>query len=189
MERTCCDCKWYEESVFGSHCITCYGTINWEPRKVNTSNIHNYTERIKTKNDSVAAMVDGFVAYNNMGSYFLGTRPDYNRLPDIKNVIFNDPATIVFWSDGSKTVVKVQDGDEYDEEKGLAMAISKKALGNQGNYCNVFKKWLPKEDEDNSEFYFTIGKLGKVISTSLGSRGLNIEATIDEMHSVDKKEK
>ena len=26
------------------------------------------------------------------------------------------------------------------------MAISKKALGNKGNYCNELKKWLPKED-------------------------------------------
>lgn len=57
----------------------------------------------------------------------------------IKKVIFNDPATIVFWSDGTKTVVKCHD-EEFDPEKGLAMAISKKALGNQGNYFNVFKK-------------------------------------------------
>lgn len=63
----------------------------------------------------------------------------------IKNVIHNDPATIVFWADGSKTVVKCQPGDVYDPEKGLAMAISKKALGNQGNYCNVFKKWVPED--------------------------------------------
>lgn len=69
-------------------------------------------------------------------------------IPSIKKVIFNDPATIVFWEDGSKTVVKCQDGDIYDPEKGLAMAISKKALGNQGNYCEVFKKWLPEEPEE-----------------------------------------
>ena len=63
----------------------------------------------------------------------------------IKNVIYNDPATIVFWSDGTKTVVKAKD-EPFDPEKGLAMAIAKKALGNEGNYYNVFKKWLPKED-------------------------------------------
>ena len=50
-----------------------------------------------------------------------------SRIPEIKNVIFNDPATIVFWKDGTKTVVKCQDGDEFDPEKGLAMAIAKKA--------------------------------------------------------------
>lgn len=67
---------------------------------------------------------------------------------NIKKVIFNNPATIVFWSDGSKTVVKAH-LDDYDPEKGLAMAIAKKALGNEGNYYNIFKKWLP--NEDNSE--------------------------------------
>lgn len=61
----------------------------------------------------------------------------------IKDVIFNDPATIVFWMDGTKTVVKAQDGEKFDPEKGLAMAISKKALGNnKSNYYNEFKRWL-----------------------------------------------
>ena len=68
------------------------------------------------------------------------------RIPEIKNVIFNDPATIVFWEDGTKTVVKCQDGDKFDPEKGLAMAIAKKAYGNKGGYCNKMKKWLPKEE-------------------------------------------
>jgi len=69
------------------------------------------------------------------------------EIPTIKDVIFNDPATIVFWADGTKTVVQCQDDDIFDPEKGLAMAISKKALGNKGNYCNEFKKWLPKDEE------------------------------------------
>lgn len=73
-------------------------------------------------------------------------------IPDIKDVIFNNPATIVFWADGSKTVVKCQDDDIYDPEKGLAMAISKKALGNQGNYCNDIKKWLPEEAKNFHKF-------------------------------------
>lgn len=73
-----------------------------------------------------------------------------NYIPEIKNVIFNDPATIVFWEDGTKTVVKCQDGDEFDPEKGLAMAIVKKAYGNKGGYCNKLKKWLPKEEPVDS---------------------------------------
>ena len=75
------------------------------------------------------------------------------RIPEIKNVIFNDPATIVFWEDGTKTVVKCQDGDEFDPEKGLAMAIAKKAYGNKGSYCNKLKKWLPKKEKvDTNRF-------------------------------------
>lgn len=94
-----------------------------------------------------------------------------SHIPEIKNVIFNDPATIVFWEDGTKTVVKCQDGDEFDPEKGLAMAIVKKAYGNKGNYCNKMKKWLPKEEPVDTnrsifvpkEFTFTadIDKLSK----------------------------
>ena len=68
----------------------------------------------------------------------------------IKNVIFNPPATIVFWNDGTKTVVKAKNED-FDPEKGLAMAISKKMLGNNGNYYEVFKKWLPKDDTPTGE--------------------------------------
>lgn len=65
---------------------------------------------------------------------------------EITKVIFNNPATIVFWSDGKKTVVKCAGDEAFDEEKGLAMAISKRVLGNHGNYYNEFKKWLPKID-------------------------------------------
>ena len=58
----------------------------------------------------------------------------------IKNVIFNKPATIVLWEDGTKTVVKCQKGDKYDKEKGLAFCILKKIYGTGFNdimkyYC------------------------------------------------------
>lgn len=71
---------------------------------------------------------------------------DIRRL--IKKVKFNPPATIVFWTDNTKTVVKCNDED-YDPEKGLAMCICKKVLGNKGNYYEVFKKWRPKEDDSD----------------------------------------
>ena len=83
--------------------------------------------------------------------YYASTTAKSVSAPSIKKVIFNYPATIVLWSDGSKTVVKCQDGDIYDPEKGLAMAISKKALGNKGNYCNEFKKWLPEDEEEEEK--------------------------------------
>lgn len=69
-----------------------------------------------------------------------------NKSVEITKVIFNNPATIVFWSDDKKTVVKCSNDEAFDEEKGLAIAISKRFLGNQGNYYNEFKKWLPKID-------------------------------------------
>lgn len=62
------------------------------------------------------------------------------KLPAITKVIFNNPATIVIWADDTKTVVKAQNNELFDPEKGLAMAITKKALGNEGNYFDVIKK-------------------------------------------------
>ena len=78
-----------------------------------------------------------------------------NYMPNlaIKDVIFNPPATIVFWMDGTKTVVKDQGEVFYDPEKGMAMAVAKKAFGNQGNYYNQFKKYIDiweKKQEDES---------------------------------------
>lgn len=71
-----------------------------------------------------------------------------NKNYGIEKVIFNDPATIVIWTDGSKTVVKTQNDEPYDREKGLAMAISKRALGDKGNYYDTFKKYIPDVEKE-----------------------------------------
>lgn len=62
----------------------------------------------------------------------------------IQKVIFNPPATIVMWGDGSKTVVKCGENDIFDPEKGLAMAISKRAFGDNRDYYEIFAKWVGK---------------------------------------------
>ena len=64
----------------------------------------------------------------------------------IKDVIFNDPATIVIWADGSKTVVKAEN-EKFDPEKGLAMAISKRVFGNKHNYYDIFKKYVGRYEK------------------------------------------
>ena len=69
-------------------------------------------------------------------------------LDSIKRVIFNDPATIILWADGTKTVVKCVKDETFDPEKGLAMAIAKKALGNEGWYYDIFKAYLPKDGDE-----------------------------------------
>ena len=53
----------------------------------------------------------------------------------VTKVIYHNPATIVFWSDGTKTVVKCDKNDTYDPEKGFYIACTKKLFGN--NYKAV----------------------------------------------------
>ena len=96
----------------------------------------------------------------------------------IKKVIFNPPATIVLWEDGTKTVVKAQNDDEFDSEKGLAMAISKKALGNKGNYCNEIKKWTEPYEAEVSEIEAFLEWLTKPVGPT------PIELAYDALQSI-----
>lgn len=66
----------------------------------------------------------------------------YNMVPNINKVIFNPPATIVFWSDGTKTVVKCMEGREFDKWEGLSMAICKKLFGEK--FKKTFRTWCGK---------------------------------------------
>jgi len=63
-------------------------------------------------------------------------------LPWPKDVIFNAPATVVFWDDGTKTVVKLMEGEEFNPEVGLAMCFCKKVMGD--GYKRWFKDALKK---------------------------------------------
>ena len=65
---------------------------------------------------------------------------------EIKRVIFNEPYTIVIWANGEKTIVKAQDGEPYDKEKGLAMCFAKYALGNTCRYFDFFKEVCDEAD-------------------------------------------
>lgn len=57
--------------------------------------------------------------------------------PGIKKVILNNPATIILWNDGTKTVVKCSKNEKFDPEKGLAMAISERVLGSYSKFKKI----------------------------------------------------
>ena len=92
-------------------------------------------------------------------------KKEYPTYPEIKNVIFNPPATIVFWDDGTKTVVKAQNNEHFDPEKGLSMAIAKKHFGNKGHYFEEIKKWTEKYAAEFTcgPVNFDFGLLNKMI--------------------------
>lgn len=62
------------------------------------------------------------------------------KIPKIKKIIFNNPATIIYWKDGTKTVVKTSPDDVFNEEIGVAMAYMKKIF--EGS--RKFKKTIEK---------------------------------------------
>ena len=107
----------------------------------------------------------------------------------IKDVIFNPPATIVFWMDGTKTVVKDQGEVFYDPEKGMAMAVAKKAFGNQGNYYNQFKKyidiWEKKQEDESAQLCPTsvLQDMVEKLQDRLWKANYNSKCNYDTLHN------
>lgn len=129
-------------------CVTDMDVASWYPvtdRYWPTKNPHVYISSARSCGKTLATIGSVFNTLDNRQKEavyaIVGRAIEASEHPEIKDVIFNDPATIVFWMDGTKTVVKCQEGDEFDPEKGLTMAIAKKVYGNKGSYCNVIKKW------------------------------------------------
>ena len=65
-----------------------------------------------------------------------------DKLVYIERVIYKDPATIVFWSDGTKTTSKCDERDTYNEEMGLAVAVMKKLVSSEFT-VKLLEDWAP----------------------------------------------
>ena len=100
-------------------------------------------------------------------------------IPAIKDVIFNPPATIIIWADHTKTVVKCGENDIYDPEKGMAMAISRKALGDRGSYYNVFEKWVDPYIEKCEEF-----KVAHPVQSAIYESLSNMSAKANKLREI-----
>lgn len=62
----------------------------------------------------------------------------------IRDVIFNPPATIVYWIDGSKTVVKCSIYDEYDPMVGIIMCVAKRLYGGEAGWASQIRRFAEK---------------------------------------------
>ena len=62
-----------------------------------------------------------------------------------KKVIFNDPATIVIWEDGTRTVVKTCEGDTFDKTTGYLQAYFQKLSGISKTQSSKFLRELTEE--------------------------------------------
>lgn len=80
-----------------------------------------------------------------MGYNYSGKLPYVNPDVYIKEVIYSDPATIVFWSDGTKTISKCRYPDVYSKETGLSLCILKKILGGVA-LRHLLEDWIPKQE-------------------------------------------
>lgn len=117
--------------------------------------LNNYGVKIETcfiRSDiACSKMVSTTYIYDNHNGSSkwwdeLISKETYNKriFLEIKDIIINDPATIILWKDGTKTVVKCQNEDTFDPGTGIAMAILKKLYGNSGFYKDIFEPAIEK---------------------------------------------
>lgn len=92
------------------------------------------------KDDTIDAM-----RYTYNGGFRGGRIPNDIRKP--KRYIINKGATILFWEDGDKTIVKRSKDDEYNKRLGFLTAYFQKHSGLTKNQANKYLANLQDEEE------------------------------------------
>ena len=120
-------------------------TIDALDTLINVVNAYDYpyttTTTYPPKRNSYMTFTGGVLyvdKYDKTGIAFKNGKP---AGLEIEKVIFNEPATIILWNDGTKTVVKAQN-EPFDKEKGFVMACLKRILGNDNTFNKEIKKWV-----------------------------------------------
>ena len=111
---------------------------------------------------------------DNKDDNTLKSKNTSNILDDIKQVIFNDPATIVTFSDGTKVCVKACENDKFSKEVGLMYALVKRLYSN---------------DVDENGYLKSTGlgeKINKIIKNSVDQKKI---ASDKKKKLAEKKQK
>lgn len=102
------------------------------------------------------------------------------KIPEVREIRYNGPATIVFWEDNTKTVVKMQPGElYYDPDKAFAMAVCKKLFGNKFNrhltkaQKSFDKYWEVEYEKECEKFDNIIANFRKLFNPSANSESEN----------------
>ena len=64
-----------------------------------------------------------------------------------KKIIHNGPCTIVFWKDNTKTIVRLSEGEVYNEYTAFCAALAKKIFGNNTYVNKIVKKYKEEKHE------------------------------------------
>lgn len=98
-------------------------------------------------------------------------------------------AFTVVWEDGESTVIHLQEGDDWDDEKALAMCFVKKLFGNKGSFNYIFTetlpsklKVIPKEEEKTATI-----SVDTAAGTIFGKINCNVTNAVDRIDEVEKK--
>ena len=97
----------------------------------------------------------------------------------------------MFWKDGTKTVVKCQEGEHYDPKDGIEYALFKKIAGGTSNQASKmakkYDKWLEKWIPEDLKFE-TAEQSKNEESESHGSESTIMKATEETLGKIMEEE-
>ena len=98
-------------------------------------------------------------------------------------------AFTVVWEDGESTVIHLQEGDEWDDEKALAMCFVKKLFGNKGSFNYIFTETLPSKLKviPKEEKKTTTISVDTVAGTIFGKIDCGVSTVTNRIDEVEKK--
>ena len=97
----------------------------------------------------------------------LTTLVDYNKVINetgkvyITKVLYNNPATVVFWSDGTTTKNICPPDILYNPDAGLAFCMLRKFMGND-EMAKLFKDWELKDYKNDKNHYIELKDVRKI---------------------------
>ena len=80
----------------------------------------------------------------------------------IKKVLYNNPVTVVWWSDGTVTRNRCPENVTYNPDTGLLFCIAKRLLGNN-DVAEIFNAWSLPENEEANNAYVTLKDVRKTL--------------------------
>ena len=165
---------WYEVPLASGKTKTLSGTIQKFYRDYSDPGHTLYYDICRADGSGVSYMVNADWITRTFGIIL---EEDYDEV--VKRVIFNDPATIVYWHDGTKTIVKAQKGEKFDPYVGFCTAVTKKMLGSNSRIKKIV---------DNAQYDSMINsKKVKKANKDVEKATENIEKAIESVETVAKK--
>lgn len=93
---------------------------------------------------------------------------------EINSILANHAkgAFTVVWADGTHTMIHLQEGDVWDNEKALAMCFVKKLMGNTGKFNEIFTEVMPSRLKEipSKKKENTVADCARATTTSFSSR-------------------
>ena len=131
--------------------------------------------------------VSGYITFSPNG-ITISNEPYIKKLTNLPNrYIINDGATILFWSDGTKTIVKRSKEDEYNKILGFLWAYFQKTSGLSKSKANEYLKKLEDYNDIKNLTILNGNRLAKNIILSEFNESLKKTLSVLKNNNVGEK--